>query len=108
VTREEKDLYDRLIAAFLDLACQLQGIDRIEGYRRYQTNLQFRSAVDTLTRTAWAVFNGIEPDNENADVEEFDGGFFEEDDEGRSKGPRKNLDMLRQAFNDGAFGGDVM
>lgn len=95
---EDKDLYDRLVAAFLDLACQLQGIDRIEGYRRYQTNLQFRTAVDTLTGTAWAVFKGVEPDEE---VEQIDGDLFHE---GKRRGPIKDMDMLRRAFDEGALG----
>ena len=97
---EQKDLHDRLTAAFLDLACQLQGIDRIEGYRRYQTNPQFRAAVDTLTSTAWAVFKGIPPDNDDI-VEQVEGDMYHEP---KRRGPIKDMDMLRRAFDDGALG----
>ena len=46
------DLTKRLTEAFLSFVCGLTGINEIEGYRRYQTDVSFKTGIDALVNVA--------------------------------------------------------
>ena len=65
------DLTRRLTEAYLAFVCTMVGINEIEGYRRYQTDVSFKGGIDALVNVALSVV-------EDTDVEMVTINLFED------------------------------
>jgi hypothetical protein len=86
------DLFIRLREAYLTFVCQMVGINEIEGYRRYQTNANFKAGIDALATVAMAVV-------EDNDVEILNVDLFHE-----STAKVSEDDSLWESFQQGLLG----
>ena len=62
------DLTRRLTEAYLAFVCQMVGIDAIEGYRRYQTDVSFAAGINALVTVALSVVTVADVEELNVDL----------------------------------------
>ena len=62
------DLTRRLTEGYLTFVCGLVGIDEIEGYRRYQTDVSFAAGINALVNVALSVLTVEDAEMLNMDL----------------------------------------